>query len=147
VTAVVVAAVRPSRPNHAVIRAAAELARACVADLLIVSTIRFYVADWSDVPYTENAVLDSYERTLFDRCAQVLGDDPVDWSVHVSSQSVSSTVNDLVSRRRVVGLVVGSQRHGGWLIQLRRRLVGSPTGRVRGVHKLVIDDVLPSIGS
>jgi K+-sensing histidine kinase KdpD len=139
--ALVVAAVRPSRPNSAVIRAAAELAAGCGADLLVMGMVEVFVSDWSDLPYTQSAVLESYESSLFMRCTELLAGTGVHWSVLVTSNNIVRTISELTARRRVVGLVLGSQRSGGRLTRLRRRLLGSLGSSVHGIHKLVIADL------
>jgi hypothetical protein len=91
------------------------------------------------VPYTEFAVLESYQATLFGHCAELLVGDRVRWSIHVTSQTIGSTISELSARRRMVGVVLGSGRPGRRLIRLRRRLIGTFAGKVQGVHTLVVD--------
>ena len=139
-TPLVVAAVRPSRPNDAVIRAAAELADAWSAELVIVGRVEFFVADWGDVPYTESAVLESYEGALFAHCVELLHSWTVPWSVHVTSGNLAMLINDQSERRPRFGLVLGASRSTGRFARLRRWASGSLQTRVQGNHTLVVDE-------
>ena len=139
VTPLVVAAVRPSRPNDAVIRAAAELADAWAAELVVVGRVEFYVADWGDLPYTESAVIESYEGALFAHCAELLQEWTVPWSVHVTSGNLAMLIKDQNERRPLFGIVLGAGRHVSRLARLRRWVTGSLHSRVRDLHTLVID--------
>jgi K+-sensing histidine kinase KdpD len=136
--ALIVAATRPSRPNDAVIRAAAELADARKADLLVVGMVELYVADWTDVPFAESAVLESYEGFLFGHCAAVLAGSPVRWSVHVSASNLAGTINEMNSDLTILGLVIGSGTSYPRRSRLRRTLVRPLRERIRGVETVVV---------
>ena len=137
----VVAAVRPSCPNGAVIRTAAELADQWHAELMIVGAVEMFVADWGDLPYTEAAILESCEATMFASCAEILNGQLVRWSVHVASGSLAMAIRNLNERRPVVGLVLGSGHTAGRIARTRRRIVGSFHSRLRGLNTVVVDGV------
>jgi nucleotide-binding universal stress UspA family protein len=103
----VVAAVRPFRPDVEVIRSAARLAADQDAELLVLAILRRPLIDCAQMVAFEAPTLDATRGELFANTVEMLLGHDVAWSVRVSFGAASREIADLARRSDVRAVVVG----------------------------------------
>ena len=105
---VVVAAVRPERPNPAVVATAADAAQRHDAHLLVLGTMRHAYIDYSQLLHCEETLVEEAGAELFAHAVELLYDRALVWSSHVVLGHPARHINELGRRCDLRGVVTGS---------------------------------------
>lgn len=120
----VVAAVRPARPNPSVLTVAARAAQDQDAHLLVLGTIRPVLIDYTQMMEHEALPLEAAGAELFAEAVESLYAFELPWSVHVLVGHPARRITELAQHCELRTVVTGrSQRRRQWW----RKLGDQPT--------------------
>jgi hypothetical protein len=141
----IVAAVRPHRPNTHVIAEAAAAARERDSDLLVMTSVPRIVINYPDTIGLQHVILSDVNGELFSTCVEVLYSHNQRWWSRAIWGDLSAAVARLAAHQCVTAIYLGPARHLGRWRGLFRRSQWRLEARLGRVAPVVIVEREPAL--